>query len=76
VLASRGYTPQPQSFDVLFFKPAVEGGLAELSEQTGTNLDAWRSLLGRELQEVVVPGNHFTMVSGEGAKRIAEALGV
>jgi hypothetical protein len=30
--------------------------------------------LGRELHEVVVPGNHFTMVSGEGARRIAEAL--
>jgi acyl transferase domain-containing protein/NADPH:quinone reductase-like Zn-dependent oxidoreductase/thioesterase domain-containing protein/NADP-dependent 3-hydroxy acid dehydrogenase YdfG/acyl carrier protein len=75
VLASRGYTPKPQSFDVLFFKPTVEGGLAELSEQTGTNLDAWRSLLGRDLHELVVPGNHFTMVSGEGARRIAEVLG-
>jgi acyl transferase domain-containing protein/thioesterase domain-containing protein/acyl carrier protein len=74
VLASRGYQPRPQDFEVLFFKPAIEGGLAELSEQTGTNIDAWRSLLGRELNEVEVPGNHFTMVSGDGAKRIAATL--
>lgn len=74
VLASRGYEPRSHQFDVLFFKPTVEGGLAELSEQTGTNLEAWRSLLGRDLHEFMVPGNHFTMVSGEGAKRIAAVL--
>ncbi|QDV72209.1 type I polyketide synthase [Botrimarina mediterranea] len=74
VLASRGYAPQPHKFGVLFFKPTVEGGLAELSEQTGTNLAAWRTLLGRELHEVEVPGDHFSMVSGDGAKRIAAVL--
>lgn len=59
---------------VYFFRPAETSVLAEAA---GQDLDAdlgWGTVPGLELLHEVVPGDHFSMMTGENARQLAERL--
>lgn len=74
VVATRGYRPEKVSAEVHYVKATVGGGLGDLTRDVANSLDAWRDLLGDGLVEHTAPGNHFSMMSGEGAVAIARVL--
>lgn len=73
----QGYRPSPlASAPVHLFTPIIKGGLAEVSgrllEEAADN--GWTSRLGQPTELHEVPGDHFTMMMDEGAKKIAAYL--
>lgn len=74
VVATRGYQPHPIDAPVRFFTPTIGGALEAVTTLTSRGVDFWRERLGDRLTESTVPGDHFTMMSGEGAAAIAQDL--
>ena len=68
--------PRPIAAPVHLFIPTVEGGLTEIAgrpwDESGDH--GWGSEVGQSLELHRVPGDHFTMMVGAGAARIARRL--
>jgi myxalamid-type polyketide synthase MxaB len=72
----QSYTPRAVSAPVHLFLPATTGGLAVIA---GREIDddgdhGWSAEVGQSLQCYTIPGDHFTMMTGEGARQIAAEL--
>jgi thioesterase domain-containing protein len=76
--AIQGCEPRPINAPVQFFAPTIQGGLAQISgrawDESGDH--GWGSEVGQPLELHVVPGDHFTMMVGDGAPKIAQCLEV
>jgi thioesterase domain-containing protein len=76
VRAIQGYSPRAIGAAVHLFLPTTPGGLAEVS---GRKIDdagdhGWTDQVGQMLELHSVKGDHFTMMAGDGARRIAKDL--
>ncbi|MEQ8848247.1 SDR family NAD(P)-dependent oxidoreductase [Botrimarina sp.] len=74
VVATRAYQHAAVHAPVEYVRAAVHGGLGEVTSGIEANVHAWRELLGDSLSEHEAPGDHFSMMSGEGAAVIARVL--
>jgi thioesterase domain-containing protein/acyl carrier protein len=74
VRASKNYKPQPMGIAMQLFQPAIGGGLEDISGHDLPADNGWESLVGQKTHRVTVPGDHFTMMTGEGAETLAAAL--
>jgi thioesterase domain-containing protein len=72
----QGYTPRAISAPVQLFVPKTKGGLAEVSgrELPDANDLGWSTEVGQEVEIRELPGDHFTMMVGEGALQLARQL--
>jgi hypothetical protein len=76
VRAIQGYAPRPLAEAVHLFLPVTAGGLAEIAgREIAADADhGWKSRIGQAIATHTVPGDHFTMMSGDGAVQIAREL--
>jgi acyl transferase domain-containing protein/thioesterase domain-containing protein/acyl carrier protein len=72
----QGYSPRHINAAVHLFAPTTKGGLAEVSgrEIADSGDHGWGEEVGQSLELHTVPGDHFTMMTGEGARRIAQNI--
>jgi NADPH:quinone reductase-like Zn-dependent oxidoreductase/thioesterase domain-containing protein/acyl carrier protein len=72
----QGYTPRPIHAPVQLFVPKTKGGLAEVSgrELPDANDLGWSGEVGQTVEVHELPGDHFTMMVGEGAAQLARKL--
>lgn len=76
VLSIQSYTPSPLRTVATMFVPRIKGGLAEVSGKlVSTEADnGWSTEVGQAVDLHEVPGDHFTMMLGEGASQVAAKL--
>jgi thioesterase domain-containing protein len=76
VISIQGYVPRPLNTRALMFLPSVKGGLADVSgREVSAQVDnGWAMDIGQAVETREVPGDHFTMMLGENAARLAEEL--
>ena len=73
----QSYEPRPLAAPVHLFVPTIEGGLArDRRPRRGTKSGdhGWGSDVGQAVELHKVPGDHFTMMVGDGAAQIARLL--
>jgi acyl transferase domain-containing protein/thioesterase domain-containing protein/acyl carrier protein len=70
------YKPRPLSMTPQFFKPEITGALEEVSGRTlPPDIDlGWQRIVGQSVGVHIVPGDHFTMMTGNGAAEIVRRL--
>ena len=70
------YRLAPIDLPVHLVRPAEQGALSEVSGQAAERDDlGWGDVLGARLAVHVTPGDHFSMLAGEHATRLAALLG-
>jgi NADPH:quinone reductase-like Zn-dependent oxidoreductase/thioesterase domain-containing protein/NAD(P)-dependent dehydrogenase (short-subunit alcohol dehydrogenase family)/acyl carrier protein len=76
VRAIQSYEPRQVAGDVQFFIPIVKGGLAEIAgvQLTEERDHGWSDFCESGADLHTVPGNHFSMMTGDGASQIAAVL--
>lgn len=74
IRASQGYSPKPIDLKLELFLPAIAGGLDDISDYQLPDDNGWGSQVGQATNHTTIPGDHFTMMTGEGAKEIAKTL--
>ncbi len=74
VRASKGYTPQPVDLAMQLFKPSIAGGLEDITHHDLPDDNGWQSLVGQSTTCTVIPGDHFTMMTTDGARELAAIL--
>jgi hypothetical protein len=72
----QGYEPRTLRVPVQLFVPRTKGGLAEVSGQVLPEAEdlGWSSDTGQPVQIHELPGDHFTMMVGDGAAQLAREL--
>jgi acyl transferase domain-containing protein/thioesterase domain-containing protein/acyl carrier protein len=72
----QGYAPRPIRARVQLYVPTTKGGLAEVSGRELPEVKdlGWTTEVGQELEIRELPGDHFTMMVGEGAAQLARQL--
>jgi thioesterase domain-containing protein len=72
----QSYRPTALTTSVLFFVPETREALAELSGRTPPSDDdlGWSRETGQSVELRVIPGDHFSMMSGDAAAIIASEL--
>ncbi len=72
----QGYSPRPIAAAVHLFLPTIGGGLAEIAgREVPEDTDhGWGAAVGQAVTLHTVAGDHFSMMTGEGATQIAQAL--
>ncbi|HJQ81546.1 MAG TPA: SDR family NAD(P)-dependent oxidoreductase, partial [Lacipirellulaceae bacterium] len=72
----QGFVPRAISAPVQLFVPTTKGGLAEVSgrELPESNDLGWTTEVGQDVEIHELPGDHFTMMVGEGATQLARQL--
>ncbi len=70
------YKPHSLSVTPQFFKPVIKGALEEVSGRTPPpDVDlGWQRFVGQSVELHNVPGDHFSMMTGEGAAEIVRHL--
>ncbi|OHB69486.1 MAG: hypothetical protein A2V70_10225 [Planctomycetes bacterium RBG_13_63_9] len=68
------YTPVPFQQHLHIFRPMDTSALSEASGQSVDQDLGWGSVVGQNLTLREVPGNHFSMMTGENADQLAELL--
>ncbi|HEX5471404.1 MAG TPA: SDR family NAD(P)-dependent oxidoreductase, partial [Lacipirellulaceae bacterium] len=73
----QSYPPKPISAPLRLFVPAIKSALADLSGCTLPSEEdrGWSSRIGQATELHEVPGDHFTMMVGDGAAMIAREIG-
>ncbi len=76
VRAIQSYEPRLIAGQVHLFVPATKGGLAEISsrELPAVEDNGWTTEIGQSVELHEVPGDHFTMLTGDAAAEIARQL--
>jgi hypothetical protein len=74
----QSFRPRALATTVQFFTPTTKEALAELSGRKPPNdIDlGWSREIGQAVEIHEAPGDHFTMMTGEGALQIARQLQV
>ncbi|HVT26854.1 MAG TPA: SDR family NAD(P)-dependent oxidoreductase, partial [Lacipirellulaceae bacterium] len=72
----QSYEPKQISATIRLFVPAVKSALADLSGCTVPSEEdlGWSSRVGQAVELCEVPGDHFTMMIGDGAAMIAREI--
>jgi thioesterase domain-containing protein len=72
----QGYEPTTITAPVQLFVPDIKGGLAEVSgREMPDDVDhGWSSQVGQPVELHTIPGDHFTMMVGDGAAQLARQL--
>jgi len=72
----QGYRPRALRAPLQLFVPAIKTGLAEVSGRKPRDEadHGWSAEIGQLVEIEEVPGDHFTMLVGDGARRLASAL--
>jgi acyl transferase domain-containing protein/NADPH:quinone reductase-like Zn-dependent oxidoreductase/thioesterase domain-containing protein/nucleoside-diphosphate-sugar epimerase len=72
----QSYEPDSLAAPVHLFVPHIKGGLAEVSgrEMPEDEDHGWSTQLGQPVELHQLPGDHFTMMLGEGAAQLARQL--
>jgi thioesterase domain-containing protein len=72
----QGYEPASVSAPVHLFIPQITGGLAEVSgrDMPDDEDHGWSTQLGQSVELHQLPGDHFSMMIGEGATQLANQL--
>jgi myxalamid-type polyketide synthase MxaB len=72
----QSYRPSALATPVLFFVPETKGALAELSGRTPPSDEdlGWSREVAQAVEIHVVPGDHFSIMIGESAAKIAREL--
>ncbi|MEM1305527.1 MAG: hypothetical protein AAGG46_11555, partial [Planctomycetota bacterium] len=71
IRACAEYRPGPLRAAVTLFRPETEGQLAEVTGVDESDDHGWGDDLGRVPENRTAPGDHFTIMTGDGAKRLA-----
>jgi NADPH:quinone reductase-like Zn-dependent oxidoreductase/thioesterase domain-containing protein/NADP-dependent 3-hydroxy acid dehydrogenase YdfG/acyl carrier protein len=76
VRAIQGYVPNPVAAPVHLFVPQIKGGLAEVAsrEMPEDQDHGWSTEVGQTVERHEIPGDHFTMMLGEGAVQLARGV--
>jgi myxalamid-type polyketide synthase MxaB len=74
VKSIQSYTPKAIPTPMHLFLPKIAGGLEELTGLSIPPGNGWQSGLGQKVIEMTVPGDHFTMMLGEGARELAATI--
>ncbi len=74
IRASKSYAPQPIDLTMQLFQPTVSGGLEDITQHELPEDNGWNSLVGQTVHRTAIPGDHFTMMTGKGAKELAALL--
>ena len=76
VRALQGYRPRAIAAPVLFFVPEMKEALAELSGRAASSDEdlGWSREIGQAIDLQLVPGDHFSMMTGDSAAAIAGEL--
>ena len=76
VRAIQSYQPHPIARQVHLFVPATKGGLAEISSRDLPVVEdnGWTTEIGQSIELHEVPGDHFTMLTGDAAVQVARQL--
>jgi thioesterase domain-containing protein len=76
VRVTQSYRPRSLATPVQLLVPAIKTALAEVSgrKTRGEEDHGWSTEIGQAVEIEVVPGDHFTMMVGEGAVRLAGTL--
>jgi acyl transferase domain-containing protein/thioesterase domain-containing protein/acyl carrier protein len=76
VRAIQSYEPRQIAGDVQFFIPIIKGGLAEIAgiQLTEERDHGWSDFCENSVDLHTVPGDHFSMMTGDGADQIAAVL--
>jgi thioesterase domain-containing protein len=76
VRAIQSYAPRQIAGDVQFFIPITKGGLAEIAGvKIAEERDhGWSDFCDNSVELHTVPGDHFSMMTGDGAAQIAAVL--
>ncbi len=74
ILASKGYQPKPLDIEMQLFLPTLQGGLEDISGHKIPEGNGWENRVGQKTLYTTIPGDHFTMMTGEGAKEMAAVL--
>jgi thioesterase domain-containing protein len=72
----QSYRPQSLKQAVHLFVPTTKGGLAEIAgkDLTEEGDHGWNEQVGQDVELHEVPGDHFSMLLGDGVARIAKEL--
>ncbi len=72
----QGYEPTTLAARVHLFVPVIKGGLAEVSGRDMPEVEdhGWSTQVGQPIELYTLPGDHFTMMVGEGAAQLAIQL--
>jgi acyl transferase domain-containing protein/thioesterase domain-containing protein/acyl carrier protein len=72
----QGYVPHAITAPVHLFVPTIKGGLAEVSGRvlSEENDLGWSTDVGQDVESHELPGDHFTMMVGDGAAKLARQL--
>jgi NADPH:quinone reductase-like Zn-dependent oxidoreductase/thioesterase domain-containing protein/acyl carrier protein len=72
----QGYAARPISAPVHLFVPTTKGGLAEVSGRALPEADdlGWTTEVGQAVEIQELQGDHFTMMVGDGAAKLAHEL--
>jgi thioesterase domain-containing protein/acyl carrier protein len=70
------YKPDSVTAPIHLFVPVIKGGLAEVSGRNVSEDEdhGWSVQLGKPIEVHELPGDHFTMMVGEGAVKLAGQL--
>ncbi|MGI9454936.1 MAG: SDR family NAD(P)-dependent oxidoreductase, partial [Aeoliella sp.] len=74
IRASKGYEPKPLGIEMQLFQPATSGGLEDISGHKIPEDNGWESIVNQPTHRTKIPGDHFTMMTGDGAKEMAAIL--
>ncbi len=74
VKSIQSYTPRAIATPMHLFLPEIEGGLEELTGLAIPPGNGWQSGLGQKVVETTIPGDHFSMLQGEGARALASEI--
>jgi thioesterase domain-containing protein/acyl carrier protein len=76
VRAIQSYRPRPISGEAQFFVPETKGGLAQIAGQTMAEEGdhGWAAYLRDGVELHIVPGDHFSMMTGDGGVEVAREL--
>jgi thioesterase domain-containing protein len=74
IRASQGYMPEPVALTMHLFQPTVAGGLEDITAQVLPEDNGWQTIVGQKIERTPITGDHFTMMTGEGAQELAAIL--
>lgn len=74
IRACRAYKAAPLDLPIHLYRPQLLGVLDEITGREQPPGLGWERQVGQQVIERTVPGDHFTMMQGEGAQRLAEEL--
>ncbi|QDU54007.1 type I polyketide synthase [Aeoliella mucimassa] len=74
IRASQGYKPAPLDITMQLYLPTIAGGLEDITEHDLPDDNGWKSLVGQNTEFTNITGDHFTMMTAEGAKQLAKHL--